>query len=380
MANPASSSLPVNLKRIRNIKGFNQEGIAEKAGISRNAYRSIESGGSEPRVNTLQGIANALDVKIFDLLRPLPDVPSLRFRSNKTLTLKEEDKRQQHINDFAYWLQNFNFLEKELKEKPSFKLAKLVGKTSYPVKMAEDVRNTLNLDADEPINDICDLVESAGVKVFQIDSDLKKFFGFCLSAKDGGPAIGVNNSEKVNVERKIFTVAHELGHILLHPDSFNSAEENESDDAEREADIFASHLLMPAEAFKKELQKNFGLHRVKLVLHIKRIFKISYKTVLMRLIELGLADKSIWVKFAVDCNRLLGISLKNHNEPESLSDDDFKSEPIGLESIDFLESRLHRLVREAYEKEAITMSKAAEILNMDLVEMRELSNEWSLAV
>lgn len=380
MVNSAAFSLPVNLKRIRNVKGLTQEDIAVKSGISRNAYRSIENGNSEPRVSNLQGIADALDVKVFDLLRPLPDIPSLRFRSNKTLNSREKDKRQQHINDFAYWLRDFNFLEEELEEKPVFKLAKLVGSTADPAKMAGEVRKTLELDDDEPINDICDLVESAGVKIFLIDSDLKNFFGFCLSAKDGGPAIGVNKSDQINVERKIFTVAHELGHILIHPDSFDSAEAKESDKAEKEANIFASHLLMPAQAFEKELQKNIGLHWVSLVLHIKRIFKVSYKTVLIRLQEMGLADSSVWVKFAMEYKRMFGEDLKDYFEPESLSQDDFKFEPKRLDNIDFLESRLYRLVRKAFEREIITMSRAAEILNLELMEMRELSNAWSPAV
>jgi Zn-dependent peptidase ImmA (M78 family)/DNA-binding XRE family transcriptional regulator len=371
------ASIPVNLKRIRNMKGLTQEEIAAKAGISRNAYRSIENGASEPRVSNLQGLAEALGVKIFDLLRPVPNVPSLRFRSHKTMNSREQDKRQQHINDFSYWLRDFNFLEDELKEKKRFELPKLVGSTSDPVEMAYKIRSSLRID-NEPISDICDLVESAGVKIFLIDSDLDNFFGFSLSEKDGGPAIGINNSKKINVERKIFTVAHELGHILLHPDSFDSKEKNEIDDAEKGADTFASHLLMPQKYFKQELEKNKGLHWMRQVLHIKRIFKVSYKTVLVRLRKDGLVNNSIWQKFAVECKKL-GISLKDHFAPESLPQDDFHPEPVEpLSNNDFVESRLNLLVRKAFEQEMITMSKAADILNIDLMAMRELSNAWRI--
>jgi Zn-dependent peptidase ImmA (M78 family) len=320
-------------------------------------------------------LAKALEVKIFDLLRPLPVVLSLRFRSQKTLSSREQDKRQQHISDFAYWLRDFNFLEDELKEKKGFKLTGLVGSSLEPVEMAQKVRNALGI-GNEPIFDICDLVESAGVKIFLVDSDLDNFFGFSLSEKDGGPAIGVNKSQRINVERKIFTAAHELGHILLHPDSFDSGEENESADAEKEANIFASHLLMPKATFMKELEKNKGLGLVDQVLHIKRIFKVSYKTVLVRLREDGLVDDSIWQKFAFECKKL-GFSLKDHFEPESLPQDDFHPEPVApLSSYDFVESRLNRLVRKAFEQEIITMSKAADILGIDLMSMRELSNSW----
>jgi Zn-dependent peptidase ImmA (M78 family) len=242
--------------------------------------------------------------------------------------------------------------------------------------MAEKVREFLKFN-DEPINNICDLLEANGIKIFLIDSDLKNFFGFCLSTEDDGPAIGVNKSEKISVERKIFTVAHELGHILLHPASFNSAKAKESNDAEKEANIFASHLLMPEKGFKKEWEKNKGLHWVRLTLHVKRVFKVSYKTVLIRAIEEKLIDNIdlVWQKFAIDCKRF-GFNLKNHNEPESISQEDFGPEPIALDNFDFVDGRLSFLVREAFESEKITMTKAADILGISLMEMRDLSNSW----
>ena len=56
--------------------------------------------------------------------------------------------------------------------------------------------------------------------------------------------------------------------------------------------------------------------------------------------------------------------FKGHKEPEPLAD------------IDCIEDRLSRLVREAYEKELISMSRAAEILGKSVVEMREIASDW----
>lgn len=41
-----------------------------------------------------------------------------------------------------------------------------------------------------------------------------------------------------------------------------------------------------------------------------------------------------------------------------------------------MEDRLSRLVRNAVEGEEISLGRAAEILRLDLEEMRELSNSW----
>lgn len=365
-------NISTNLARLRKIRGFTQGTIAEQIGISRNAYRSIESGNSEPKVSNLQKIADVFDIKIYDILKPIPKVNSLRFRSSKQFSLKELNKKKQLEIDFAIWLNNFNFLETLLKEQTHFTFDYLVGQHSDPRLAASELRNKLKLKTKEPINNICDFVESIGIKIYTFKSELTGVFGMSLNDNDGGPAIGVNTHEKISVERQIFTVAHELGHIFLHPDTFSSDEESCLDEHEKEADLFASNFLMLDEAFMNEFNKNKGLHWIDLVLHIKRFYKVSYKTVLRRLLDLELVDKSVWVKFNVGIKNKYGISLKNHNEPNSLiSDEAF---PYG--KLDFIENRMSLLAREAFEQELITLSKAAEILNLTILEMRELANSW----
>jgi predicted HTH domain antitoxin len=51
-------------------------------------------------------------------------------------------------------------------------------------------------------------------------------------------------------------------------------------------------------------------------------------------------------------------------------------EPEHLVEGDFMEDRLFRLVRKAVEDDEISLGRAAEILRMNLEDMRELSNSW----
>jgi Zn-dependent peptidase ImmA (M78 family) len=216
------------------------------------------------------------------------------------------------------------------------------------------------------------LLEKSGIKLYFHPFRWKeKFFGMSIAQEDGGPVIAVNNSATITIERQIFTAAHELGHLLLHPNSYDSDQVKEKISEEKEADEFASFFLLPQEGFEKKWEETKGLHWIDRVLHTKRIFKVSYRIVLHRLVLQGNADESIYQEFSVDYSKKYNHNLKAHFEPQGLQ------EPDGLVRADFMEDRLNRLVREAWEKDIISLSKAAEILSKPLADMQELVRSWS---
>ena len=373
----SANAISFNLKRLRNVKGMTQEAVAKHAGLSRVAYSNIENGKAEPRVKTLQKIADILNVGIQSLVMSVPSITSLRFRSLKTLSLAEKSKREQLVCDVATWLKDFNEVEKMLGQKEPYRLEDFSFNVKDPLRVvAEKVRTILDLESDEVINDICGLLENAGIKIYPIKSDLDKFFGLSVAQRDGGPAVGVNIAKHISVERQIFTVAHELGHLILHKDSYNAHELRESKIQEQEASEFASCFIMPQNAFKNEWEKNEGMDWVDNVLHIKRIFKVSYGTILKRLIDIGMADKSLWRMFNIAYNRKFRKSLANHIEPDGIQIEGL--EPCDLKKEDFAGGRLSRLVREVIEKELISSGRAAEILHMGIEDIRERMNSWKM--
>jgi len=360
-----AKKVSLNLKRIRVARGLTMEKAAKAAGITRMAYHNIEKGISEPRVSNLQGLANAFGVKVFDLVRSVPELHSVRFRALKWKTKKSKEQREEIKDEVALWLRDYNDLENMLdtKKGKKFSVPDNITKLKEPGKVAGEARKLFDLEEDEIITDICGLIESAGIKLHFMSIELDEFFGFSVNDKDLGAAIVVNSHDSISTERKIFTIAHELGHILMHPASFND-DDMEIEAQEKEADQFASQFLMPHEAFRKRIAEVKGLNFVDAILHIKRIFKVSYKTVIYRLIEEGIANDKIWPAFYAKYKQENKFEFKGHKEP------------IPLEPIDCIEDRLNRLVREAYEKEKISMSRAAEILGKSILEMRELVNGW----
>lgn len=367
-------SIPANLVRYRIARGITMQQIAKNVGISRQAYSAIEAGKSVPKSGTLLALAEALDSSVPDILADPPSFSSLRFRTGLSMPKREQAKRDVLLHDFRRWLDDYSFLEDLLEVGRKWRFENV--DSDDPAEAAEQARNAIRVKPDEPIDDIIGLLEAAGAKVFPRDFELPKVFGFSAARADNGPAIAVNTSLGISIERQIFTVAHELGHLIMHEDSYVGLAGDGNGDEEAEANQFGSHFLLPKKAFEQELEESAGLPLVDLVLHIKRKFRVSYKTVLFRLVSEYGVGSSLYQRFAVAYSQRYGKNLRDHAEPDALQDPIARDEIEGLSSHDFVESGLSRLVKQAYEEELITASRAAEILQIPLDEMRGLEGNW----
>ncbi|MCX6647753.1 MAG: ImmA/IrrE family metallo-endopeptidase [bacterium] len=353
--------LSQNVRRYRLAKGMSQPVLAEAAGISLPAVKNLEGAKSVPRVRTVEAIAHALGVPLRDLFLPVRKLQTVRFRSAKKM-----QNRENILADAARWLDEYNYLEGLLDDKLEYRLGNIQSSRTDKgiIKVAKKCRAELGLDKNEPIYDICGLLESGGIKVYPVKSSSDGFFGLSISAHDGGPAVVVNTWERIQIERQVFSAAHELGHLVLHKDAFDVERIDENEDEEKQAHLFASHFLMADEAFVKEWNEAAGLHWIDRVIKVKRIFRVSYGTVLFRLIDHRVADESIWLKFKYDFKQKFGISISN------------KTEPMPLQHGDFFEDRFSRLIRQALEEEKISLSRGAELLRITIEDMHDLTRNW----
>ncbi len=358
-----------NVRRFRTARHLSQPALANAAGLSLPAIKNLETARNEPRMNTVQAIARALDVRLQELFLPVRELRTVRFRSSKRM-----QNRENILADIARRLDDFNYLEGILSERRPFLLKDVRKSCSRKnvVKAARLCREALELSETAPIHDICGLLEHGGIKVFPIPMASDGFFGLSLDEEDGGPAIVVNIWERVSVERRIFSAAHELGHLMLHLGAFDVRKIEEDGAEEAEANAFAGHFLMPDEGFRGEWNDASGLHWVDRVLKVKRIFRVSYKTVLARLQEHGVADKSVWVEFNVAYQRRFNRKLAFKEEPLGLD----PAEPFGMQRFDFYEDRFSRLTRRAVEKDKVSLSRGAELLRISIGDMQELLSNW----
>jgi hypothetical protein len=117
---------------------------------------------------------------------------------------------------------------------------------------------------------------------------------------------------------------------------------------------------------------------------VKRIFRVSYKTVLYRLSEKGYPG--VWPRVTVQAKARFGRPLERTVEPDPLdpsargwsAPEPLRGrEPLELDPSDFLPDRRQRLIRKALEDHKISLGRAAEILGVDLREMRSMHQAWA---
>ena len=370
--------IAANVARLRLDRQLTQEQLAERAGISRMAVGKIERGVVVPRAGTLDDLAAALAVPVGELVTPVRSLESVRFRAKAQV-----HGRGQILAVVSKWLDAYCWLEAELDDRRAFRFqaASAVGGT--PTEVAQGVRPVVGLQAAEPVRNISRLLEDNGVKLLFLETRRDSFFGLSVGKGDGGPAVVVNTWDRISVERWIFTAAHELGHLLLHPLEYQRGATEMRAEPEREADAFASELLMPEVAFGIDWDATRGHPLLVRVLKVKRIFRVSYMTVLRRLVETGRETADVWGAFQRQHRQRFGRPLRRIEEPEALGKGEFawdwrrSGEPAGLSEHDFVEDRLSRLVRRALEDERISLGRAAEIVGLTRDEMRQQARQWA---
>ena len=373
------ATIPTNVARLRLDRRLTQEALATKAGLSRVALGKIERGSVVPRAHTLDALAKALAVPVGELVTPARPLESVRFRARTQV-----HAREQILAEVSKWLDAYTGLEAALDEYRPFKFEKVLAQSHQgnPEKTAQAARQAVDLRPEEPVRDICGLLEENGVKLLLLETNRDSFFGLSVGSHDHGPAVVVNTWDRISVERWIFTAAHELGHLLLHQDEYQRDATDLPTETEREADAFASEFLMPEAAFAAEWDETYGHSLLVRVLKVKRIFRVSYKTVLYRLVESDRETSDVWRAFQGQHRGYFGKTLRKTDEPEALHKSEFawnwsrSGEPAGLSKHDFIEDRLSRLVRRALEEEHISLGRAAEILRLTRDEMRQKAREW----
>jgi Zn-dependent peptidase ImmA (M78 family)/transcriptional regulator with XRE-family HTH domain len=140
---------------------------------------------------------------------------------------------------------------------------------------ARHVRRSWGI-APGPVPDVIGAIEGAGGLVVVRDLGSGLLDAVSQWGEHSAPLLLVNDCAPG--DRCRFSVAHELGHLVMHTDPGSGPEQ------ERQADAFAAEFLMPASDIRKAFADRIDLPKL---MELKRIWRVSMSALLRRALDLG---------------------------------------------------------------------------------------------
>ena len=279
------------LKLARKKAGYSLRGLAEALGgiVSAQSIGKYERDEMMPSSDVLLALSKVLDVSIAYLLDTQHvELTQVDFRTKANTTAKDRARVETEVLEWVErYLQIEQFLELNSAnwENPFPKQQAIVS-IQEAEEIADRVRQNWQLGLD-PIPNMTELLEEKGLKVLIVNLP-ERVSGFtCLVERDNLPALPVIVvNQNFSLERRRFTLAHELGHRVIDPQHLTEQDE------EKAATRFASTFLMPRSHLEHEVGKNRQSLGYKELIGLKRIYRVSGAAFLVRLRDIGIISSS----------------------------------------------------------------------------------------
>ncbi|MCF0216505.1 MAG: ImmA/IrrE family metallo-endopeptidase [Fibrobacteraceae bacterium] len=336
------------LKSARLMKGYSMDELCEKMSpkVSKMTISKYESGAMQPNSTTLLSIAKALEQPIDYFFRPITfNLGTVKFRKKSSVSQKEIKSIEQTIVDkveryiCVEEICNDVSVSAELKKYP-------VANKDDAKRVAQELRKKWNLGIDG-IPNVIDLLEEHGYKIVEIEAP-ENFDGMSSAENSKYPIIVIRRSK--NAERTRFTSLHELGHLIMRFDPSLSPK-----DEEILCNLFANEMLIP----ESEMKRILGISRK----------SISYKEMSPLQIRFGISYDALMFK-ASECGVITPQCYKWYNIHKN-QDPSYKQFVEKALCREEKSNRFTSLVYKALYSELITISKAANLLRINIEDVRE---------
>lgn len=230
---------------LRRASNITQEDLAQRLGITQAALSRYENDLREPDEEMLHKIGDVFGVTV-EFLRHeyrmrggiAADAHMRRQRTAKPSDWKRVEARLNVLRMHSmYLLERFPL-------HPQNQVIQLDPEMQSPSQAATMLRAAWKMPIG-PVRNMTRWVESAGVIVVEEDFGTHRIDGMSQWAGEYAVII-INNA--LSTDRKRLTVAHELGHLVLHSQYLDAGAEDEAND-------FAAELLMPEHVIASQLQR-----------------------------------------------------------------------------------------------------------------------------
>lgn len=206
----------------------------------------------------------------------------------------------------------------------------------------------------DAIHNIIDLLEDNNIKVIEVEEAEGNFDGLATIIDNKYHVIVINKN--MQIERKRFTLLHDLAHLLLPISSLEVKQQ------EKYCNAFASEMLLSEQNAKNELGENRSRISFEEFKKVQEKYGISISAVVYKLGTYGMMSQDRVKKFYMNLN--FDKNLKILVEQTRFD---------GVERSNKYENLVYRAVSE----ELISMSKASSLLQISL---EDLKNKLSVNI
>jgi len=270
------------LTEIRTVRGMTMEQLANALGITKQMISKYEYGKSIPQIEAIKKMAKILSVPkkyMFKESVILNSGSSTLFLRAPLATPKKTRAYARIVSSWGYEISQAT----ENMQQP-FSNFSVDNNLTIPEK-AMELRRQWGLGT-QPIKNMVALLESRGFNIFTIDSPELKTEAYSQII-NGVPIIVINKKIGTAVRQR-FSLAHELGHMVLHRNLFDWEFDLRNKEIENEAQQFAEHFLLPAKGF----DYSFVSPKMEHLISLKREWLVSLGALVIHCENIGLIDAS----------------------------------------------------------------------------------------
>jgi Zn-dependent peptidase ImmA (M78 family)/transcriptional regulator with XRE-family HTH domain len=230
----------------RHYRRLSQAEVARASNLNQGHYSRIENGlvAEGPSAENAAKIADALQFppEFFYQEDGLSGLPlSVHPMNRKKASVSEGALKQVHA-ELNIRLIHLRRYIRAIELRPTLPRPQIdVDEGGGPQEIARSIRQAWSIP-DGPIDNLTDYCERAGIVVILCEFDAP-IDGVTMSVRDLPPCIFLNS--RVTADRMRFSLAHELGHIIMHRIPTEGIED--------EANAFAGELLLPERSYKRAL-------------------------------------------------------------------------------------------------------------------------------
>lgn len=281
----------------REYRGISQTDLSKKVkGLSQSNLSKFEKGFDVLSENVINELINVLDFPVKFFTKTINnDIEIAHYRKKSGITKALKVQLESNNKIIGYLIDQLN----DSVDYPDFSLRSLDPEEYTPEEAAKFTRKLMGLDKREPVINIFEYFESKGIVVVEFDDVSEKFDGVSFLTDKGIPVIIINKN--FPNDRKRFTLAHELGHILMHcTGDFPNPVHRDEKQKENEANRFASEFLMPAFGIQNSL---IGLNLYDLA-PLKKYWHTSKQSIIRRAKDLRCISDNRATYFMIELSRM----------------------------------------------------------------------------